>query len=158
MYRVTTPRFNLMEINYSRRQPFAFNIRDTVNNTYQNIYFMKRKFIYLSLVVLAGVLLIYSCSSNKAKVNPTPSTPAATVAIQNFAFVPDTVRIKAGNSIKWTNMDTAPHTATDLANAFDSGSLATGQTFNFTFNTTGTFTYHCLIHSMMKNAVVIVSN
>src|SRR5258706_2008137 len=119
---------------------------------------MKRKFIYLSLIVSAGLSLIYSCSSNKAKVNPTPSTPAATVAIQNFAFVPATVNIKVGNSVTWTNMDTAPHTATDLANAFDSGSLTTGKTFNFTFNTAGTYTYHCLIHSMMKNATVIVSN
>jgi len=119
---------------------------------------MKRKSIYLTLIVLAGLSIIYSCSSNKAKVNPTASTPAATVAIQNFAFVPATVTIKAGSSVTWTNMDTAPHTATDLANAFDSGSLTTGQTFNFTFNTTGTFTYHCLIHSMMKTAVVIVTN
>ncbi|SHM95053.1 cupredoxin family copper-binding protein [Mucilaginibacter sp. OK098] len=119
---------------------------------------MKRNFVYLSLIVLAGLSLIYSCSSNKAKVNPTPSTPAATVAIQNFAFVPATVNIKVGNSITWTNMDTAPHTATDLANAFDSGSLTTGKTFNFTFNTAGTYTYHCLIHSMMKTATVVVTN
>lgn len=119
---------------------------------------MKKKSIYLSLIVLAGLSIIYSCSSNKAKVNPTPSTPAATVSIQNFAFVPDTVRIKAGNTVMWTNMDSAPHTATELANVFDSGSLTTNQTFNFTFNTTGTFTYHCLIHSMMKKAVVIVTN
>lgn len=119
---------------------------------------MKRKFIYLSFIVLAGLSIIYSCSSNKPKVAPTPSTPAATVAIQNFAFVPASVTIKAGNSVTWTNMDTAPHTATELANAFDSGSLATGKTFNFTFNTPGTYTYHCLIHSMMANATVVVTN
>jgi plastocyanin len=119
---------------------------------------MKRKFAYLPMIVLSGLALIYGCSSNKAKVTPTPSTPAATVAIQNFAFVPDTVRIKAGSSVNWTNLDTAPHTATDLKSAFDSGSLTTNQKFSFTFNTAGTFTYHCLIHSMMKNAVIIVSN
>jgi plastocyanin len=119
---------------------------------------MKKNFIYLSLIALLGLASLYSCSSNKAKVNPTPPTPAATVAIQNFAFVPDTVRIKTGGSVTWTNMDSAPHTTTDLNGSFDSGSLATNQTFNFTFNTTGTFKYHCLIHSMMKTAVVIVGN
>lgn len=119
---------------------------------------MKKKFIYLSLIILAGFSLIYSCSSNKAKVTPTPATPAATVTIQNFAFVPDTVRIKTGGSVTWTNMDTAPHTATDLNSTFDSGSLTTNQKFNFTFNAAGTFKYHCLIHSMMKTAVVIVTN
>ncbi|MCR8557151.1 cupredoxin domain-containing protein [Mucilaginibacter sp. BJC16-A38] len=119
---------------------------------------MKKKLIYLSFIVLAGLSLTYSCSSNKAKVNPTPSTPSATVAISNFAFVPDTVRIKSGQSVTWTNMDSAPHTATDLNGAFDSGTLATNKTFNFTFNATGTFSYHCLVHSMMKTAVVIVTN
>ncbi len=119
---------------------------------------MKKRSFYLLLTVLSGLSLIYSCSSNKAKVSLTPSSPAASVAIQNFAFVPDTVRIKVGNSVTWTNMDTAPHTATDLNNKFDSGSLTTNQTFNFAFATAGTYTYHCLIHSMMKNAVVIVTN
>ncbi|ASU34229.1 cupredoxin domain-containing protein [Mucilaginibacter xinganensis] len=119
---------------------------------------MKKQLIYLSLIVFAGILVMYGCSSNKAKVNPTPSSPAATVSIQNFAFDPATVTIKVGSSVTWTNMDTAPHTATDLGNAFDSGSLATGKTFNFTFNAAGTYTYHCLIHSMMKNATVIVTN
>ncbi|MGZ3872894.1 MAG: plastocyanin/azurin family copper-binding protein [Mucilaginibacter sp.] len=113
---------------------------------------------FLSLIALSALGLVYSCSSNKAKVTPTPTTPAATVSIQNFAFVPDTVRIKTGNSVSWTNMDTAPHTATDLNGVFDSGSLTTNQAFNFTFAAAGTYTYHCLIHSMMKNAVVIVSN
>jgi len=121
---------------------------------------MKKKLTYLSLIALAGLSLIYGCSSNSAKVDPTPTpaTAAAKVAIQNFAFVPDTVRIKAGSSVEWTNLDSAPHTATELANVFDSGSLATNQKFDFKFNTAGTFTYHCLIHSMMTNAVVVVSN
>lgn len=119
---------------------------------------MKKKIIYLSLIVVAGTLLTFSCSSNKAKVTPTPSSPAATVAIQGFAFVPDTVRITKGSSVEWTNKDSAPHTATELSTVFDSGTLSTNQKFNFTFSNTGTFKYHCLIHSMMKTAVVIVSN
>ncbi len=116
-----------------------------------------KKRIILSLIVLSGIALIYSCSSNTVKPGPAPAA-AATVSVQNFAFVPDTVTIKAGGSITWTNKDTAPHTVTELSSAFDSGSLATNQTFNFTFNTAGTFKYHCLIHSMMKTAVVIVTN
>ena len=118
---------------------------------------MKKKFIYLTLIILTGIF-VYGCSSNKAKVTPETSTPAATVSIENFAFSPATVNIKVGQSVTWTNKDTAPHTATDLAGAFDSGSLATSQTFNFKFNTAGTYTYHCLIHSMMTNATVVVTN
>jgi len=118
---------------------------------------MKKKIIYLSLIVLTG-LFAYGCSSNKAKVTPAPSSPAATVSIAGFAFSPASVNIKVGQSVTWTNMDTAPHTVTDLAGAFDSGSLATSQAFNFTFHTAGTYTYHCLIHSMMATAKVVVTN
>jgi plastocyanin len=118
---------------------------------------MKKKLIYLSLIVLAG-LFAFGCSSNKAKVTPDPTTPAATVSIENFAFSPATVNIKVGESVTWTNKDTAPHTATALTGAFDSGSLATSQTFNFKFNTAGTYSYHCLIHSMMATATVVVTN
>jgi len=120
---------------------------------------MKRKIVYLSLLFLAVILFNFGCSSNtKSNVNPTQGSVGASVAIQNFAFVPDTVHIKAGSAVEWTNKDTAPHTATSLETLFDSGSLSTDQKFSFTFSTPGTYHYHCLIHSMMKTAVVVVTN
>ena len=118
---------------------------------------MKKTLIYLSVIILAAFTFT-SCSSNKAKVAPDPTTPSATVSIQGFAFSPATVNIKAGQSVMWTNKDSAPHTATDLGGLFDSGSLATNQSFSFTFHTAGTYTYHCLIHSMMTSATVVVTN
>ncbi|CAN5446362.1 hypothetical protein BH09BAC6_BH09BAC6_04480 [soil metagenome] len=118
---------------------------------------MKKKFVYIALAALATVMVVYSCSTNSA-VKPTPMGPTASVNIQGFAFAPDTVTIKAGGTITWTNQDSAPHTVTELASLFNSGSMATSQTFKYTFNTPGTFTYHCLIHAMMKSGVVIVSN
>ncbi|HVW97347.1 MAG TPA: cupredoxin family copper-binding protein [Mucilaginibacter sp.] len=118
---------------------------------------MKTK-IYLSFIVLACLSFALGCSSKKSNnVDPTPYSPAATVEIQNFAFSPATVNIKVGQSVTWKNLDTAPHTATDLGNAFDSGTLSTNQTYSFTFKTAGTYTYHCLIHSMMANASVVVT-
>ncbi len=119
---------------------------------------MKKRLFYIALAALPVMASVNSCSSNKAKVNPNTPAPAATVSIVNFAFVPDTVHIKAGQAVMWTNKDTAPHTTTELSGAFDSGTINTDQTFSFTFGTTGTYTYHCLVHPMMKNAVVIVSN
>jgi len=120
---------------------------------------MKKKIVYLSLLFSAVILFNVGCSSNtKSHVNPAQGAVAASVTIQNFAFVPDTVHIKTGSAVEWTNKDTAPHTATSLATAFDSGSLSTDQKFSFTFNTPGTYSYHCLIHSMMKTAYVVVSN
>jgi len=118
---------------------------------------MKKTLVYLSVIILAA-FTFNSCSSNKAKVKPDPTTPSATVNIEGFAFSPATVNIKVGQSVMWTNKDSAPHTATDLNSVFDSGTLATNQSFSFTFHTPGTYTYHCLIHAMMANATVVVTN
>lgn len=120
---------------------------------------MKKTRFYSALILLPAIAFLSNCSSNKAKVAPTPSAGGASVSIQNFAFVPDTVTIKVGQSITWTNKDSAPHTATELNSGFDSGTInASGGTFTRTFGAAGTFTYHCLVHPMMKNAVVIVTN
>ncbi|OCX52755.1 hypothetical protein BEL04_14340 [Mucilaginibacter sp. PPCGB 2223] len=105
---------------------------------------------------------MYSCSksSNQQSAGTGTGGPTggASVSIQNFAFVPDTIRIKAGQTVTWTNKDSAPHTATSLNGVFGSNNLATNQTFQFTFNTAGTFSYHCTVHPMMATAYVIVTN
>lgn len=119
---------------------------------------MKKNILYFAAMILAFAVLGYSCSSKTAEAPAVAPAGAVTVKIQNFAFVPDTVAIKTGTTVTWTNVDTAPHTATDLAGSFDSGNLATNASFKFAFSKPGTYTYHCLIHSMMKNAVVIVTN
>ena len=41
--------------------------------------------------------------------------------------------------------------------ASTSGSLATGKTYSHTFDTAGTFAYHCGIHPTMKAQVVQVA-
>jgi plastocyanin len=131
--------------------------------TSKNTLMTKMKSICAVLLFSAGVLLSNSCGkSNNNSNNPTSNGNVplqdASVSIQNFAFSPATVRVKIGGTVTWTNKDATPHTATDLNGSFDSGSLPVDQTFKMTFNTAGTFTYHCTIHSMMPNATVIVGN
>ena len=82
----------------------------------------------------------------------------ASVSIQNMAFTPDTLRIKTGTTVTWSNMDGVTHTVTSLSGLFDSGNLGAGFTFHYTFSMAGTFAYHDVVHPTMKTAVVIVSN
>jgi plastocyanin len=125
---------------------------------------MKRKIIFLALILLPGAILFNSCGkSMNNSTNPTSSssiTPvaAASVTIQNFAFSPSVIHLLPGGTVTWTNMDATAHTATDLNGHFDSGSIAVNGTFKFTFATAGTYTYHCTIHSMMPTATIIVGN
>ncbi|HEV2582080.1 MAG TPA: plastocyanin/azurin family copper-binding protein [Ktedonobacteraceae bacterium] len=94
---------------------------------------------------------------------PSGNTVAVTITTDSsgsFAFSPAAVTIKAGTTVVWTNTTGAPHTVTsDDGKTFDSGIAnpipASGGTFKFTFNTTGSFSYHCQIHPYMKATIVV---
>lgn len=80
---------------------------------------------------------------------------AGAVRITGFAFTPDSRGAKVGDSVRWTNEDSATHTVTADDGAFDSGNLAAGKAFSFAFDKAGTFAYHCNIHKRMKGTVTV---
>ncbi len=51
-----------------------------------------------------------------------------------------------GTTVQWINDDSVAHTVTADGGAFDSGSLAPGATFSFTFSQAGDFPYYCHFH------------
>ena len=75
----------------------------------------------------------------------------------NFNPVTITVVIGKNNTVSFINKDSAPHTVTADGGAFDSGNMAVGATWTYTFNTAGNFSYHCSYHSWMKATVVVLS-
>ncbi len=77
------------------------------------------------------------------------------ITIANFSFQPGTLTIPAGTTVTWTNNDSVAHTTTSDTGLWDSGSLASGRSFSFTFNQPGTFPYHCAIHPFMKGSIVV---
>jgi plastocyanin len=84
-----------------------------------------------------------------------PGTPTtAAVSIVNFAFNPQTVTTNQGSTVRWTNTANRNHTSTSNAGIW-STTIGAGQSFSFTFNTVGTFAYHCNIHPNMTGSVVV---
>jgi plastocyanin len=77
------------------------------------------------------------------------------VEIQDFLFAPDSLTIPVGTTVTWTNAGEAPHTATADDGAFDSGSLAPGESFSFTFEEAGEFPYHCDVHPRMQATIIV---
>ena len=76
----------------------------------------------------------------------------------SFGFTPTTLENRAGTTVIWKNRSSVPHTVTsDDGTTFDSGTLAVGGTFRFTFKTAGTFSYHCNIHPHMRSVIIVVS-
>ena len=96
---------------------------------------------------------------------PTPTNGQALVVMRNLAFNPSTTNIHVGQKVVWRNDDSVPHTTTSGSCSgntctpmpgWDSGTLNPGQSFSFTFNTAGTFTYYCRIHGAMMQGTVRV--
>ena len=103
-------------------------------------------------------------SSGGAAVAP---ATGSTVAIQDSSFTPQTLTVKAGTKVTWTNNDSTVHdvTSTDgpgtdatTTDLFSSGSMSAGQSFSYTFTKAGTYYYECTIHASMAtmHATVIV--
>jgi hypothetical protein len=64
--------------------------------------------------------------------------------------------VSKGDSVRWTMSGQAPHTVTARDGTFDSGVLRPGESFEQTFDATGTFAYVCSVHPDMAGYVEVV--
>jgi amicyanin len=89
--------------------------------------------------------------------NAANAAPVGTnsVKIDNFAFSPATVRVKAGSTIVWTNGDAIQHDVTFDGGNISSGVMNQNDTFSHTFTTAGTYHYICSIHPFMHGTVIV---
>src|SRR3984885_12701193 len=79
-----------------------------------------------------------------------------TISIDNFTFTPQTMTVKTGTTVTWTNKDDIPHGIAATNNAFTrSKALDTDDSFSFTFTTPGTFQYFCYVHPHMTGTIVV---
>jgi hypothetical protein len=70
-------------------------------------------------------------------------------------FDPQTVTINEGDTVTWTS-GYGRHTVISTTNAFDSGPLAEGQSFSYTFKTAGSYAYHDRLNPQIPGGTVIV--
>jgi plastocyanin len=90
------------------------------------------------------------------------------VDIELIAYKPGTLEIAAGTTVTWNQMDPGTHTVTAGTvdggsevtvhpdDDFDSGELATGESFSQTFDTAGTYPYFCRIHPATMQGEITV--
>ena len=77
-----------------------------------------------------------------------PAAPSQSpqVSLEGFQFSPATLTVSAGTTVTWTNNEGVQHTVTADDDSFGSDALPEGGTFEFTFDTPGTYAYHCRFH------------
>ena len=82
------------------------------------------------------------------------------IAIRTFQFAPDTLTVKAGTRVVWSNADEIAHTITsgtpDKPDGRLSGVVAKrGATYSATLEKTGTYSYFCDRHRFMTGTVIV---
>jgi amicyanin len=84
---------------------------------------------------------------------------AVDVDIMDSAYIPANIKVKKGSTVTWTNQDSIRHDVMPDAEAASfrgSELLGQGESYSFTFNEVGTYTYHCTPHPFMKGTVEVV--
>ena len=130
-------------------------------------------------IVVLSVVSLGACGSgdNKPKTSTTaasttatsaratatssgPGTSAAageqTIAIQSFKFNPTPLATKPGKVTVAILDDGVPHSLTADDKSFDTGVFEKdGGPKTITLSKTGTFTYHCEVHTFMKGVIQV---
>lgn len=111
-------------------------------------------------VTVAATAIVAACggTSSTSSSNPSSNPPGPQVTIADFSFSPSTLSIKAGTTVTWTNNGPMTHTTVSDSGVWSSANLGpptggggygggtAGGSFQFTFNTPGSYPYHCSLH------------
>ena len=104
--------------------------------------------------ILLGAVALMIASPN-LQANADQSSGAADVKIDNFAFGPQSLTVKVGTTVTWTNRDDIPHTVVSSDGVFKSKARDTDETFSYKFDKAGTYSYFCSLHPKMTGQVVV---
>ncbi len=77
------------------------------------------------------------------------------ISISGMAFSPDTLTVKAGQTITITNHDSITHAFTADQGQWDSGNIDPGKSYSLTLKQPGRYSYHCSIHPFMMGTILV---
>ncbi|MGI0004579.1 MAG: cupredoxin domain-containing protein, partial [Candidatus Nitrosotenuis sp.] len=95
---------------------------------------------------------------NSVLITISSSRPGCEAA--HACYVPHEITIKQGESVNWTNDDSAFHTVTsgyydEPDGLLDSQQLDPAQKFSHVFSEPGQFQYYCRLHPWMEGKIIV---
>jgi len=91
-----------------------------------------------------------------ASAQPQAASGANEVTIDNFAFNPKIVSVKAGSKLMWRNRDDVPHKIQSADNRFTGSPLLdTKAVYSVAFPDSGEFPYFCSLQPVMQGKVIV---
>lgn len=76
------------------------------------------------------------------------------IEIKGMKFSVPSISVAVGDTVTFTNVDGAPHTATAKDGSFDTGRLSKGESAVVMITAAGEFSYFCAVHPSMKGKIV----
>jgi len=116
---------------------------------------------FLGLLVIVAGLAATMPSAFAAEVSVPAGTSVPGCEETNECWSPAEISVGVGETVTWSNDDTAAHTVTSGSavdgpdDIFDSSLFLAGTTFEVTFDTEGTFPYFCMVHPWMAGTVIV---
>ncbi len=94
--------------------------------------------------------------------SPSPSEPVRSgtvqIAYRNITINPDTLRVRVGTTVRWSDFDVVEHNVTSQSGPqrFASKNIGEGQSFSVRLTRPGTIHYLCTIHPVTMNGTIEV--
>ena len=121
----------------------------------------KAVFPMTAFFVIAMVLTVPYAFAEEVIVSTPQGTSVPGCETTNECFIPYQVSISVGDTVTWSNDDSAAHTVTSgsasdgPSGAFDSSLFMAGTTFSHQFDAEGEVPYFCMVHPWMEGIVLI---
>jgi len=126
-------------------------------------------YLFFLLLIVAFPLLLAGCGDEVSGPDANDENdinvpdPPAVVEMVGQSFSPSNLQVEAGTTVTWENDSDLVHTVTSGSDRvhddrFNSGDLAPGDTYSFTFEDTGTYDYFCIPHPGMEGTITVVED
>ena len=158
--------FSVLLVSFSANFANAESIPEWVKNNalwYGQGLISETEFLNaITFLIENGVIIIENTEDKISKIDATVTIPNGNSDIASSGFyLPLNLEIPVNTKVIWTNDDLVPHNiqsqdelgkVTDL---FNSPPLETGDKFEFVFEESGVFSYHCSFHPWRVGLVTV---
>jgi len=110
--------------------------------------YTSRRDVLVGTAALTAVLTPLATAAHGSKVHD--------VQIKSFKFDPAHLQVSPGDTIRWTNKDVVPHTATADEYGWDTGALGKDEAGEIVVTEGMETSYFCVFHPNMKGTIEIV--
>lgn len=130
--------------------------------------------VVVGVIVVAGMWLLKGSSKEAPQpqyqqtTSQTSASPSATEAVKNIVtitsagFIPQSITVKAGDTVSWVNQDSKSHAVNSAVHPthlvyppLNLGNLKPGEEKSLSFPEAGTYKYHDHLNPSLTGSVVV---